>query len=286
MKSTHSLLLSALRSLNADVDTLAVNLTSGDLGVELELQALLREELLGLLRNLGVHARATDLTKELDNGDFRAETRPDGSLYVVSAIHSVKLQSPYHLETNDTTANNDHLLGHLLERDGASAGDDLLLIDSQAGERCRLRTSGNQNVLSANGGLATLDEVDRNGVFVLESAGALDVLHVVLLEQKLDTLCQTRHRCLLRLHHSREVEFDIADFDTAALGVVEDLVVEVRVVEEGLRGNAADVQAGSAKGATLLYAGNLLYALVLLLCASAACSRTFMPACPALIAAT
>jgi hypothetical protein len=198
----------------------------------------------------------------------------------------VRLQGPYHLETNDTTANNDHLLGHLLERNRASAGDDLLLVNSQTGERCSLRTSGNEDVLSADGGLATLDEVDRNSVFVLESAGSLDVLDVVLLEQELDTLCQARHGCLLRLHHSRKVELDIADLDTAALGVVEDLVVEVRVVEEGLGGNAADVQAGSAEGATLLDAGNLLYALVSRLYAPAPGSRTFMPACPALIAAT
>jgi phage tail protein X len=234
-----------------------VNLTSGNLGVELELQTLLGEELLGLLSNLSVHAGATNLTEELDNGDFRAETRPDGGLQVVNAMHRLRLQDAYHLETNDTTTDNDHLLGHLLERDRASAGDDLLLVDSQARERCGLRTGGNEDVLSANGGLATLNQVDRNGVFVLESAGSLDVFHVVLLEQKLDTLCQTRHGCLLRLHHSREVEFDIADFNTAALGVVEDLVVEVRVVEEGFRGNAADVQAGSAEGATLLDAGNL-----------------------------
>jgi hypothetical protein len=38
---------------------------------------------------------------------------------------------------------------------------------------------------------------------------------------------------------------------------VENLVVEVRVVQEGLGGNAADVQAGSAEGAALLDTGDL-----------------------------
>jgi hypothetical protein len=36
------------------------------------------------------------------------------------------------------------------------------------------------------------------------------------------------------------------------LGVVENSVVEMRVVEERFGGNAADVQAGSSEGATLL----------------------------------
>jgi hypothetical protein len=85
----YSLLLSALCGLNVDLNTSIVNLTSSDFGVELELQALLREELLGLLRNVGVHARATNLTQELNNGNFGAEARPHRGLYQVSAIREV-----------------------------------------------------------------------------------------------------------------------------------------------------------------------------------------------------
>lgn len=167
------------------------------------------------------------------------------------------MQFAYHLETDDTATNDDHLLGDFLERDSTSGGDDPLLIDGQAGERCGLGTGGNENVLGADRGLAALNEVDSDGVLVLECAGALDVLDVVLLEEELDTLGQTSNRRILRLHHGREVELDIADLDTAALGVVEDLVVEVRVVQERLGRNAADVQAGSAEGAALLDTGDL-----------------------------
>jgi hypothetical protein len=39
---------------------------------------------------------------------------------------------------------------------------------------------------------------------------------------------------------------------------VENLVVEVGVVEEGLGGNAADVQAGTTEGSTLLDTGSLI----------------------------
>lgn len=140
----------------------------------------------------------------------------------------------YHLETDDTATNDDHLLGDLLERDGTGGGDDLLLVDGQTGEGCGLGTGGNEDVLGADSGLAALNEVDSDGVLVLEGAGALDVLDVVLLEEELDTLGQARDRGLLGLHHGGQVELDIADLDTAALGVVEDLVVEMRVVQEGL----------------------------------------------------
>jgi len=54
-----------------------------------------------------------------------------------------------------------------------------------------------------------------------------------------------------------QVELDIADVYAAVLGVVEDLVVKVGVVEEGLGRDAADVQTSAAERATLLYAGNL-----------------------------
>jgi hypothetical protein len=50
----------------------------------------------------------------------------------------------------------------------------------------------------------------------------------------LNTLGQAVDRCLLGLHHLLEIELDIGDLDTAVLGVVQDLVVEVRVVEQRL----------------------------------------------------
>ena len=45
---------------------------------------------------------------------------------------------------------------------------------------------------------------------------------------------------------------DIADFDTAVLGVVKDLVIEMGVVEKRLGRNAADVETSSSESAALL----------------------------------
>jgi hypothetical protein len=163
----------------------------------------------------------------------------------------------YHFQTNDTTANDNHLLGDLLERNGTGAGNDPLLVDGQTGEGRGLGTGGDENVLGADRRLATLGKVDGNGVLVLEGAGALDVLDVVLLEEELDALGQARDGCLLGLHHGGQVELDITNLDTAALCVVQNLVVEVRVVEQRLGGDAADVEAGAAEGTALLNAGDL-----------------------------
>jgi hypothetical protein len=232
-ESTYSLLFATLGSFNINRNTSGVNLSGGDLCVELELQALLLEELLRLFGDFVVHARAANLAQELDNGNLASETRPDGGLGMLEKSRDV-LQVTYHLETNDTTTDDGHLLRNLLKRNGSSAGDDLLLVNGQAGEGRRLRTSGNEDVLRANSGLATVNKVDSDGVFVLESAGALDVFNVVLLEEKLDSLGQASDRSVLRLHHGWEVELDVTDFDTAALCVVQDLVIEVRVVQERL----------------------------------------------------
>jgi len=214
--SVESLGLAALGSLNLKLDALATVVTADDLGVELELHALLAEGLLDVLGDLSVHTGATDLAEELDNGDLRAQAGPDGG----------------HLETNDTTTNDDHLLGDLSKGNGAGRGDDLLLVDVEAGEGSGLGAGCDKDVLAADGGLATLGEVDGDGVLIGEGAGALDVLDVVLLEQELDTLGQAVDGGLLCLHHLAQVELDAFNLDTAALGVVHDLVVEMRVVEE------------------------------------------------------
>lgn len=164
----------------------------------------------------------------------------------------------YHLETDDTTTDDDHLLGDLSEGESTSAGNDALLVDSETGEVSSFGTSGDEDVLSAQGLLTTIVEGNVDGVGIDERAGTLDVVNTVLLEEELDTLGETLDGLVLGLHHLGEVELDIADFDTALLGVVENLVVEVGVVEERLGGNAADVQAGTTEGSALLDTRGLL----------------------------
>lgn len=78
--SIQGLLLATLSRLNTQGDSGAAVITLGDLGASLELNALLAQDLLGLLGNLGIHTGTTDLTKELDNGNLSTKTGPDGGL--------------------------------------------------------------------------------------------------------------------------------------------------------------------------------------------------------------
>lgn len=208
--------LATLGRVNLELDLVARLVTADNLGVELELKTLLLEDLLGVLGDLSVHTWATNLAEELDNGDLGAKSRPDGG----------------HLKTNDTTTNDGHGLRDLLKGDSTSAGDDALLVDLKTGERSGLGTSSNKDVLAANAGLTALVEVDLDLVLVDERTSTLDVLNAVLLEEVLDTLGETADGGLLGLHEVGQVKLDLADLDTAGLGVVEDLVVEMRVVEE------------------------------------------------------
>jgi hypothetical protein len=69
-------------------------------------------------------------------------------------------------------------------------------------------------------------------MLVDERTSTFDVLDAVLLEEVLDTLGETADGSLLGLHEVGQVKLDLADLNTAGLGVVENLMVEMRVVEE------------------------------------------------------
>lgn len=138
----------------------------------------------------------------------------------------------YHLKTNDTTSDHNHLLGNLGEGESASAGDDTLLINGETGEVGGLGTSGDQDVLSAQGLLTTVIEGNVDGVSIDERASTLDVVNAVLLEKELNTLGETVDGLVLSFHHLRQIQLNITDFDTALLGIVKNLVVKMGVVEE------------------------------------------------------
>jgi hypothetical protein len=55
-----------------------------------------------------------------------------------------------------------------------------------------------------------------------------------------------------------QVEFHVANLNAPIFGVVQDLVVEMGIVEERFRRNAANVQACPSKRAAFFDAGNLI----------------------------
>lgn len=79
-------LFPTLRGLDAEGDGGATVVTLGDLGAGLELDALLTQDLLGLLGDLGVHTGTTNLVQKLNDGNLGPKTRPNGGLYNLSVF--------------------------------------------------------------------------------------------------------------------------------------------------------------------------------------------------------
>ena len=92
-------------------------LDAGDLGAELEGEALFLEGPLGFLGDFGV-GRRQDAVEILDDGHFRAEPRPDRA----------------HLEPDHAGADQHQFLRHGLQAEGADIGDNALLVDLDAGQ--------------------------------------------------------------------------------------------------------------------------------------------------------
>ena len=105
---------------------------AGDLGAELEVEALLGEHALELLGDLAVHA-AEDRVEIFDHGDLGAEPRPDRA----------------ELEPDDAAADHDQGRRHLVQLQRAGRRHDHLLVDLDldAGNAGDIRAGGDDDVL-------------------------------------------------------------------------------------------------------------------------------------------
>jgi hypothetical protein len=90
-----------------------------------------------------------------------------------------------------------------------------------------------------------------------DAAPALEPVDLVLLEQKLDALGVALDGRLLVGEHLGQVDGGIGAHYAHLFKFLLGLVEEFGGVEHGLRGDAADVEAGAAKGFAALDAGGL-----------------------------
>lgn len=183
-------LLAALSILDIERDLAVLLLGVNDLGAHTELDALLLKGLLEALCDLTVDTGTTDGLQELDNLDLGTETAPDTA----------------HLETDNTGTDDNHLLGDLLELKSTSGADNLLLVDLDTREGGDLGTSGDDDVLGLNLGLAAVVESDLDSGGAAETTGTLEVVDLVLLEKTLNTLGETGDGAGLGFEHGLEVE--------------------------------------------------------------------------------
>ena len=75
-------------------------------------------------------------------------------------------------------------------------------------------------------------------------------LHFVLAEEKFDAFGVLVDDLVLARQHRRPIQLELGDLDAELLGVLE-VVVDFRVMQQHLGGDAADVQAGAARGTRL-----------------------------------
>ena len=206
----------------------------------LKVDALLFEDALELPADLAVHA-GQDAVEELDHDHLRAEPPP----------HRAEL------EPDHAGADHQQPLRHLVEHQRAGRGDDALLVDLDALEPRDVRAGGDDDRLGlerlrlAVGGLH-LDLAGRG-----DAADALKGLDLVLLEQERDALDVAVDALVLELHHRGEIELRRADVDAHLAEGVAGLLEELGGMQQRLRRDAADVEAGAAEGLVLLDHGDL-----------------------------
>lgn len=108
----------------------------------------------------------------------------------------------------------------------------MLLVDFDTWERRDFGTSGNDDVLCLDLGLATIIELDIDAGGRCKGASTLDVVDLVLLEETFDTFCEAGNGLFLLLHHLTKVELQFLDVNTTVLELVSSGMVELRVVKE------------------------------------------------------
>src|SRR5581483_908246 len=135
---------------------------------------------------------------------------------------------------------------HLGERERASVAEDQLFIELDAGQRARIRTGGDDDMLCLDGILATRDLV-AVGALAGEAAAPMEKLDLVLAEKEGDAVVARLHHALLALVHLREVELEALHLDAVLGELVAGLLVILRGLQQRLGRDAADIGAGAAE---------------------------------------
>mmetsp|Transcript_69082 Transcript_69082/g.202256 ORF Transcript_69082/g.202256 Transcript_69082/m.202256 type:complete len:347 (+) Transcript_69082:295-1335(+) len=188
------------RRLEVDLARAVDLLNTRDLGLQLELHALLLEETVEILGHLCVDAHPADGVQELHDRDLAAQPGPDGA----------------QLQADDAAADDRELLGDLLQSQSACARDDLLLVEIDAGQADDVGPCGQHDVLALDDLLSASIESHLHGVGACERAMANHIVDLIHFEEHLDALRQHAHGLLLVLHHRWQVQFNATvDLDPA-----------------------------------------------------------------------
>ena len=87
-----------------------------------------------------------------------------------------------------------------------------------------------------------------------DAAGTDNAFDLVLLEQEFDALGELAHHLGLLCHHGGQIEFDLG-FDAQLGEIGFGFVQPLAGMQQGLGGNAADIEAGAAEAAAAVDTG-------------------------------
>src|SRR5690554_3376252 len=227
--------LFAVARLIGNRDRLAIDFRAGDFRVHDEVKPLFLEDILGLLHDFGVGAPAQDLGQILDDRDLGAQARP----------HRAQLQA------DDARADDDEVLGDFREFQRPGRIDDGLFIVFDARDGGRFGAGGDENLFGLKRLRLAVLLGNEDGIFILNRCRTVNAVDLVFAEEKLDAAGQPVDDLALAGEHLAKVELNPADVD-AMLGQLAVGIVEfVARLKQSLRGDAPDVEAGTAEGVVL-----------------------------------
>ena len=144
------------------------------------------------------------------------------------------------------------------ERQRAGRGDDALLVDLDARERRRVRAGGDDDRLCLDVSVAPSSLVTRTLPGPAIAPVPRNAVDLVLLEQERDAGdVGLDHRVLVGHASPSRSSFGLADLDAEAGEIVAGRLEQLGGVEQRLRRDAADIEAGAAEGRVLLDDGDL-----------------------------
>ena len=158
-----------------------------------------------------------------------------------------------HFQADISAADHHQMLGNLGQAQRFGGGDDHFPIGRHAGQQRDFGTGGDDEVPGGDDAVTHL-----NRLCIDEAGFALHPLHLVLLEQHLDAAGEFLHGLVLLAQQDGKIEGDIVGLH-AELGQMPagQFLIQMAAVEQRLRRDAANVEAGAAQRRALLHAGHL-----------------------------
>ena len=202
---------------------------------QVKCEALLLQHALHLSGDLAIHA-GQDAIEELNDRHLGPEAPPNRAEF----------------EPDHPGADDDQLFWRNGKAEGARRRDDRLLVDLDARQLSDIRAGRDDDRLGLERRLFAVLGFDNHASGRGDPPLPPHPIDLVLLEQERDAVDVGGDGVVLMLHHGAEIELRRPDYDPEGPKTVARLVEHLGGVEERLRRDAADVEAGSAQGLHLL----------------------------------